>query len=441
MGTGKRIRDIEFMDDLDAIRVMQPNRAAVAFLYTVLLLVVTSFVWATFSRIDEITRGAGEVVPSQNAQIVQSLEGGILQELMVKQGDRVQKGQALMRLSDVAFASEERGTEAKLISLQARKARLEAEAAGTDLALPEDIKAKLPKIAENEENLYLSRKEEYQNALTMLDNKIDSINAQISEVEAQISSGGQSIGLLQKELGITSRMVAQKAVPQIEELRLQRELSDAQGNIKAARERKSSLASDLAAAQKQKKDQADKFRTQALGELNTTETDLASLKESLTTTRDRVDRTEIRSPVDGIVNNLALTTIGGVVEPAMRLAEIIPVDDDLKINARVSPNDIAFLSIGQPVRVKVTAYDSTRYGHLDGELIRIGANSIPQKDGSVLFEIEVRTKKNHLGGDDHPLPIMPGMVTEVDVITGQKSILEYFMKPFLRLKDRAFQER
>jgi adhesin transport system membrane fusion protein len=230
-------------------------------------------------------------------------------------------------------------------------------------------------------NLYLSRKEEYQNALTMLDNKIESISAQISEVGTQIASGGQSAGLLQKELDITSRMVAQKAVPQIEEIRLRRELSEAQGAVKAARDRRTALESDLAAAQKQKKDQADKFRSQALGELNNTETELAALSESLKSIGDRVDRTEIRSPVDGIVNNIALTTIGGVVEPAMRLAEIVPVDDDLKINARVSPNDIAFLSVGQPVRVKVTAYDSTRYGYLDGELTRIGANSIPQQDG------------------------------------------------------------
>ncbi|HNQ91885.1 MAG TPA: HlyD family type I secretion periplasmic adaptor subunit [Alphaproteobacteria bacterium] len=437
----KFARDTEFMDDLDAMRYTKLNRASVAFLYAVLAFVATVTVWSAFAQVDEITRGSGEVVPSQNAQIVQSLEGGILQELLVRQGDHVKKGQVLMRLSDIAFASEERGTEAKLISLQTRKARLEAEANNTDLVIPDDIKTKMPKIAENEQNLFVSRKAEYKNALDMLDSKIDSINAQISEVDAQISSGSQSIGLLQKELGITSRMVAQKAVPQIEEIRLQRQLSDAQGAVKAARERKSSLASDLSAAQQQKKDQADKFRSQALGELNDTETQLSALKESLKTIGDRVDRTEIKSPVDGIVNNLSLTTIGGVVEPAMRLAEIVPVDDDLKIIARVSPNDIAFLKIGQPARVKITAYDSTRYGYLDGELTRIGANSIPQKDGSVLFEIEVHTHKNFLGAEDHPLPIMPGMVSEVDVITGQRSILEYFMKPLLRLKDRAFQER
>ena len=437
----KTLPDTAFMDDLDAMKVLTPSRAANLLLYSICALVVLFFVWASLSKVDEISRGMGQVVPSIDAQIVQSLDGGILQELLVKEGDLVKKDQVLMRLRDIGAGSEERGTTAKLANLRARKARLEAEANGTPFVIPDEIKTTAPKIAATELQLYQSRQEEYQNALNMIGNKIESVSAQIQELNSQISRDGQNIGLIQKELAITQRMVAQKAAPQIEEIRLQRELNDAQGSLRGAKERKAGLEAELSSAQKEKKDQADKFRSQALGELNNTETELTGLSENLKTVGDKVNRAEIKSPVDGVVNNLAITTVGGVLEPAMRVAEIIPVGDDLKITAKVTPNDIAFLKVGQKARVRVTAYDLQRYGYLPGELVRVGANSTQGEDDKVFFEIEVRTTQNYLGTADHPLPITAGMVAEVDVITGRKSILEYLLRPVLRLKDRALTER
>lgn len=433
--------DVAFMDDLDAISFASPRQASLVFLNTVCGLVVLFFIWAFFAHVDEITRGSGEVVPSRHSQIVQSLEGGILQDLLVKEGDLVKKDQILMRLKNVAFASEEKGAEAKLYSLSLRKARLEAEAKGTDFVIPDEMKAKSDSLAENERNLFLSRQEEYQNALNMIENKIEGVSAQIEETKSQIARDSQNISLIQKELAITSKMVAQKAAPQIEEIRLRRELNDANGSLRGAQDKKSGLESDLNAAKKQKEDQEDKFRSQALGELNEVETELSGLLESLKGMGDRVDRAEIRSPVEGVVNNIAIRTVGGVVEPAMKLAEIVPVGDELKVQARVLPSDIAFLKVGQKARVKLTAYDSSRYGYLDGEVSRVGASSVNGPKGDVFFEIEVRTHKSYLGSAEHPLPITSGMVAEVNIITGKKSILEYLMRPFLRLKDRAFTER
>lgn len=282
--------DAAFMDDLDAISFSSPRQASLVFLNTVCGLVVLFFIWAFFAHVDEITRGGGEVVPSRHSQIVQSLEGGILQELLVKEGDLVKKDQVLMRLKNVVFASEEKGAEAKLYSLTLRKARLEAEAKGTDFVVPDEMKAKSGNIAENEKNLFLSRQEEYQNALNMIENKIEGVSAQIEETKSQIARDGQNISLIQKELVITSKMVAQKAAPQIEEIRLRRELNDADGSLRAAQDKKSGLESDLSAAKKQKEDQEDKFRSQALGELNDVETELAGLQESLKGMGDRVDR-------------------------------------------------------------------------------------------------------------------------------------------------------
>ena len=433
--------DVPYMDDLDAVQVMTPSRASELLLFFSAGFVVFCLVWASFSRVDEVTRGSGQVVPTIESQVIQSLEGGIVQELLAHDGDAVKKGQVLIRLRDIAVTSEARGAEARSLGLKARKARLEAEASGVDLTLPEDVKTKAPTIAANEMALYQSRQKELENALSILDEKIKRSSSDLDELRAQISRDSQNIGLLQQELTITSKMVAQNAVPKIEEIRLRRELSTAQGSLNAGRERQSGLEAELSSAKKQMEDQRDKFRSQALGELNQVETDIAGLSEAIKTIDDRVDRAEIRSPVDGIVNNMAVSTIGGIVEPAMKIAEIVPVGEDLKITARVTPDQIAFLKTGQPARVKITAYDSQRYGFLTGKLTRVGASSVSDPEGKIFFEIDVRTDKGHLGTDDHPLPITPGMVAEVDVITGKRTILQALMRPVLRLKDRALTER
>lgn len=433
--------DLDFMAEIDAARRMKASRPSNVLLASVAALIVLFFLWAGFFEIDEMSRGQGQVVPSQDIQVVQSLEGGILQELLAAEGDMVKKDQVLLRISDVAFASEERGSEAKSRGLRAKKARLTAEANGADFVMPEDIAKDSPAIAANEMALYKSRQEELQNAFGILKDKIEKAQAGLAEAAAQISSLSSSQGLLQKELAIAEKMVAQHASPEVEAIRLRREINDVGGQIKATKERRTGLEAELRQAQKEHDDQEDKFRSQALGELNEVETDLASLEESLKSIGDRVSRAELRSPVDGIVNKIAVKTIGGVIEPAQRLVEIVPVGDDLKIVARVSPQDVAFIAPGQEVNVKITAYDPSRYGGLKGKLVRIGANSVTDRDGNAFFEVEVRTDKTYLGTAEKPLPITPGMVATVEVITGRRTILEYLAKPILRARDWALTER
>ncbi len=440
-GDADRRDDADFMDELEAAARLRPSFASNVLLFSVVALVFFFVLWASLSKIEEITHGSGQVVPSQEIQVVQSLEGGILGELLVSEGDRVEKGQILMRISDVNFASEERGTEARVSSLSIKRARLQAESKGETFTVPADIAGKTPDIAANETALYKSRQEELGNAIKMLQNKRDSVQAQIAETKAQIKRFTDSRALQEQELEITRKMVAQQAVPKIEEIRLQRGLSDTNGQIKSNQEKLPGLEADLASAVNQIKDQNDKFRSQALGELSEVETDLAQLQEGLKAIGDKVYRAELRAPVDGIVNNITLKTIGGVIEPAHKLIEIVPVDDQLKIVARVLPSDIAFLKIGQEISVKISAYDPQRYGSLKGRLMRIGANSVTDREGHAFFEIEVRTDRNYLGTDEHKLPISPGMVAETEIITGKRTIMEYLMKPVLRLKDRALRER
>lgn len=433
--------DTEFMDELEAATRLRPTKTSRLMLMSVTALVGIMVVWAATSKIDEMTHGEGQVVPSTEIQMVQSLEGGVLQEILVREGEVVTKGQPLLKISDVAFASEERGSEVRRESLIAKKARLDAEANGTAFKLPGDIVQKNPQIARGEEDLYKSRQTELENAKSILNNRIERAQSQLAEVGAKISRLSQSKKLVQEELTITSKMVEQRAVPKLDEIRLSRELNDISGQINEAAQERSGLEAELRSARKEREDQDSKFRSQALGELNDVETQLSQLKESLTAIGDRVDRSELRSPVDGVVNKMMLKTIGGVVEPAMRLVEIVPMDDELKIVARVAPSEVAFLRPGQKVKVKISAYDPQRYGSLDGELSRIGANSVTDSKGNIFFEIEVHTEQNHLGTKENPLPITPGMVAQTEIITGERSILEYLMKPVIRAKDKALTER
>ena len=433
--------DTEFMEELEAAVRSRPSVMSNSLLISVTALVLFFFIWASNAQIEELTRGSGQVVPSQEIQVVQSLEGGILAEILVDEGDIVEKDQILMRIDDVAFASEERGTEAQFLALQAKRSRLQAEAAGNEFAIADDVAEKMPEVSANEEALYQSRQQELNNAKSILDSRISKAKAELEEVKAKITRLKSTRGSLYEELKITKEMVRQRAAPKLEEIRITSEINDVSGQIKESEQRVVALQAELDATEKEREDQEDKFRSQALGELSKVETEITQLKQSLAAIGDRVFRAELRSPVKGIVNKISLKTIGGVVEPAMRLVEIVPLDDTLKIMARVPPQDIAFLHPGQDVNVKITAYDPQKFGSLKGSLVRIGANSVTDRDGNVFFEVEVRTQKNYMGEETNPLPITPGMVSEVEVITGKRTVLEYLSKPILRARDRALTER
>jgi len=434
-------KDTGFMSELQAAVRTGPSGAAMAMFFTVIGVVVFVIAWANFAQVEQLTRAQGQVVPSQEIKYIQSLEGGIVQDLLVKQGQQVEAGQILLRLSDVQASSEERGTLARSLGLRAQKTRLEAESQGSQLVFPSDIIEKAENIAKNEEALYNSRQQELKNAYQILDDRIAKANADLSEVSAQMNRFYQNRKSLNQELSITREMVRKRAIPKLEEIRLNRELTDINGQINALAQSKKSLQAELKVAKTERTSQEDTFRSQALAELNTVLTDIKSLEEQLVSIGDQVSRAEITSPVVGIVNKISVNTIGGVVEPAQRLMEIVPIDDELKITAKVKPNDIGFLRAGQTAKVKVSAYDPQIYGSLNGELIRISANASPDEEGQVFFEIDVKTEKNQLGDENNPLPITPGMQADIDIITGKRTIMEYLLKPIFRARQRVFTER
>ncbi|TVQ83635.1 MAG: HlyD family type I secretion periplasmic adaptor subunit [Micavibrio sp.] len=432
--------ELGYFSEMEEAARLKPHWTSTVLMLTIVAFVLWMIGWAAVAEVDERVRGLGRVMPSSDVQTVQSLEGGILSALLVQEGERVERGQVLMRIDDILFASEGRGIEAQLMSLQIRKARLEAEAEGRDFVLDEELRERMTLIAENEEKLYVSRKEELETALQIIAHEEAESRANLEEVRASINKLSQSRDSLRQELTIAEGLVARRAMPEIEKLRLERQYNETRGNLATAVQAREGLTARLNAVLQRREERLSAFRSQVLGELGETETRIAAISETLRSAEDRISRTELRAPVDGIVKRIALKTVGGVVEPAQRLIEIVPVEDELMIRSRVRPEDIAFLTPGQRVRVSITAYDAQIYGSLWGVLERIGADAVRESDGTMYFEIDVRTESNNLGTDDQPLYISPGMVAETEVITGKRTILSYLLKPVRRMADRAFTE-
>ena len=433
--------DIEFMSELKAAGSLKPSKASQIFLWTVVAFFAWLIIWASFSKIDERVRGVGQVMPSSAVQVVQSLEGGILSEILVNEGDIVKKNQVLIRIDDVQFAAQGRGIESQIVSLKAKKARLIAESSGEKFVVDTKIANKYSDIIANEEKLYNSRQKELGTALSIVEDEVKQAESNLIELKNRIESLTKSKSLLAKELKIAAKMVEQKAMPEIEKLKAERSYNDTEGALESARQSLHSFQAKLRVVKNKKEEKLGAFKSHALGELNEVETKIAAIKESLTSVRDKVDRAELRSPVEGIVQKVYLRTIGGVVKPAQKLMEIVPLADDLMIKAKIAPADVAFLKPGQHVKVKITAYDPQLYGSINGTLERIGANTVEDAQGNVFFEIDVRTDKNYLGTKEAPLRIFSGMISQVEVITGKRTVMTYLLKPVLRMKDRAFSEK
>lgn len=430
-----------FLPELEAARRLKPARGAVLLLLSIGLLFAFLITYAAVTKIDERTRGQGQVMPSSDVQVVQSLEGGVITDILVREGDVVEQGQILMRIDDVMFSAEEGGLEARMQGLQITRERLLAESRGQQPEFSDKLKDIAPERVENEMALYESRQEELENALDRIEAEKNEAISNIAEIDASISKYSQTRALVSQELEIAKKLVAQKAMPQIEQIRLERQYAEASGDLATARKARTSMQAKLSGIEKKREEKLSSFKSDALGQLNEIETQLRTYEQSMRSAEDRVARTELKAPVDGVVQSLSLKTVGGVVEPAQRLIEIVPLEDDLLIRARVKPSDVAFLKYGQDVRVSITAYDSMIYGQLDGTLERISADTVEDKNGERFFEIDVRTDKNYLGSEDAPLRITTGMEADVQIITGRRTILTYILKPILRARQNALAER
>jgi adhesin transport system membrane fusion protein len=433
--------DKAFMSELKAASTARPPIATTLFMGALALLVATFCVWATYAHIDEVAVGTGKIIPSSQVQMIQNLEGGILTELLVKDGETVEQGQILLRVDATGFESELRQNRAKALALEGQIARLVAESEGTPLAFPPRVVSERPDIVERETALYRSRLSELEAALQGLEQQVEQRRQEINNLRSRDQSMSKNLGLVQQELSMSQELAAKGYRSKLEVLKLEQKFTDIDGQVKSTRIAIPQAQAALSEAERKLEERRLSHKSQALGDLAHQKGELTALYEGLRAQEDRVTRRDVRSPVHGVVKQLKVHTIGGVIQPGADLVEIVPVDDQLLVEARVSPSDIAFIRPGQKATVKLTAYDYSIYGGLPAELEHISADSLTTDRGEPYYLIRVRTKQNYLGTDDKKMAVMPGMVAAVDIVTGDKTVFQYIMKPLLKTTQRALRER
>lgn len=370
-------------------------------LLTIMGLLAVSFYWASQANIDEVTKGQGKVIPSKSIQTVQNLEGGIVAEIFVREGERVETGDVLIRIDDTLSSSSYRENLAKYEALQAQLVRLQAESQElTELDFPEELVEKRPDLTARETNLFEKRQ---------------------TEREEQCEILLRSLQLASEELTMTIPLVQKGVLSRVEQLRLEREVIEIEGELKAV---------------------TGGFEQDAMEQFNQTKAEYESLAEVVQGREDRVNRTLVRAPAAGTVNKIYMSTIGGVIQPGEPIADIVPDDETLLVEAKIQPSDIAFLRPGQEAVLKFSAYDFAIYGGLEGRVENISADTIEDEiDKQHYYMIKVRNAEGRLIKDGEEYPIIPGMVVEVDVITGQRTVLQYLFKPFHRMRFNALRER
>lgn len=347
----------------------------------------------------------------------------------------------LLRLDDTRFASNVGETEADRLALLLRVERLSAEVESRELLVSDEVREKAPGQADNEIQLFQSRKQQLLDEVAGLEEQLTQRRQELREFASKQSQFSNSLNLLRQEIRMSEPLVAEGAISQVEVLRLKRAEVEARGQLEATTLAIPRAEAAIKEVERKVDETRGRFRSEALTQLNEARTELSKIQSTGRALEDRVNRTLVTSPVRGIVKQLLVNTIGGVIQPGSDLVEIVPLDENLLIEARIRPQDIAFLHPGQEAIVKFTAYDFTIYGGLKAELEQIGADTVTDDDGNSFYEIKLRTNKSHLGTEEHPLLIIPGMVASVDIITGKKSVLSYLLKPIIRARSEALRER
>lgn len=435
--------DFDYASEVQAALHQGASMRNHIFLFTILAMVAAGVFWADRAMVDEVTRGTGKVIPSTQLQVVQSLEGGIIKELLVREGDMVTQGQILLRIDDTGLSSSLGELRAQQRTLAAQIHRLQAEVDGADAVIfPPELVSEAPDLAAAERRLFEARREALESQLAIVRQQASQREQELTELKRQEVQYRSSLDLARQEMNIMAPLARSGVVPQTEMLQLRRQTNDLTGQLEATQLAIPRAESAIREAQDRIEEQSLTFRSEAVRELNQRRAEAAVIDETLRAARDRVVRTDVRSPVDGIINKINVTTVGGVTQSGQELMEIVPLDDTLLIEAEIRPSDVAFLSAGQEATVKLTAYDFSIYGGLTGIVSRISADtSINEQTGDSFYRIIVQTEDTILGNADAPLPIIPGMVASVDILTGEKSILDYLLKPLVKARDEALRER
>lgn len=429
----------DWASDADWARMQQDPIRARAFLYTFALAVAALITWAYFASIDEVTRGTGRVIPSSQLQKVQSFDGGVVQEILVREGQLVEAGEVLMRIDPTRFVATFRENRAQALTLKARAERLRALITDTPFDPDEDLRVEAPHIVAQEREVYESRREELREQESILRDRIRQREEELNEAKARRDTAQREANMAGQELNLTRPLLQSGAVSEVDILRLEREVSRATGERNQAASAVARLEAAVEESRTQLREVGIERRSDWRNDLAQTLGDLNALDESSAGLEDRVRLAEVRSPVAGVVQRLAINTIGGVAQAGQEVVDIIPSDDQLLVEARIAPQDIAFLRPGQPATIKLTAYDFAIYGGLQAELDHISADTITDDEGNTFYLVRVRT----VDGEElaNELSVIPGMTAQVDVMTGKRTVMQYLLKPVLRAWSDSMGER
>lgn len=452
-------KDLEMADDVYGAMLTEVPSLHRLIIWSMAGLLVSFIVWAYFSALDQVTSGEGKVIPSSQVQIIQSLDGGVLQQWFVQEGMPVTKDQPIARIDDTRFRSDFAEQKQEVDNLRSNIIRLRAELSSILVGnsddwkrqidinknvpvYPEDLQLSAELMVTEQQEEYSGRLDNLINQLAIQGQQIQQREQEITELESKIKTLDISLNLAKKELALTRPLAEKAIVSKIELYKLERSVNDLKGELDGVRLLTPQLKSALEEAILNRRETVLAYRSEVRAKLNELQNKLSRINESQISAQDRVTKALIVSPVVGTVKTIHINTLGGVVKPGQTIAEIVPTEDRLMVEAKIKPRDIGFIYPGLPAVVKITAYDFARYGGLTGTVEHISADTTQDEEGNSFYVIRVRTDASSIKNkNQEEMPIIPGMLTNVDVITGKRTILEYILNPLLRANEAALRER
>ncbi len=432
--------DIAYMQSLSAAVVQRSPRYLLMMIGVMLLVVFSAIVWMGWAEIDVVVRAQGKVIPARQVQVIQSLEGGIVSEILVREGDQVEIDQPLIKISDVAFSSSFEENRLSYYELRAKSVRLKAEAHNTEFETDEDLEKLAPALLQAEKSLHGSNKQQLFETLSIYEEQVNQQQTALQETQSKQRQLTKSLELLRQELKIKEPLVKRRIISEVEFLQVQQREAEVEGELEGVSISIPRLRSAIEESRGKLQQAELEFRNKAKRELNEVQAEISRIAEAQTALEDRVSRTTLRSPVKGTVQRLYSNTIGGVVSPGSQIMDIVPREDALLIEAQVRPADIAYIGVGQEARLKFTAYDFAIYGSVSGQVTFVSADTVTDEEGISHYVARIQPDKPYLGHETKPMPIKVGMSSEADIITDKKTILEYLLKPVRRGLEKAMRE-
>ena len=410
-------------------------------IFIIISLLVILIVWANATELDNVTRGQGKVVSSLQNQLVQSSETGVLKAKYVKEGERVSKGQLLFEIDPIEAKTAYEQAQQRLASLKIQELRLFAEIEQKDVIFPEDLVSLAPSVVNTEKALFAARRADLLSRMAILQQKLNQRNQQLDEIDVVVNTADDTLGLVQSQLAIMEPLVEAGLSPETELLALKRQATDFKGKRQGALASINRIASSINEVEEEMLSLKQNYATKSQQELSQIISQIAEIESRVPALKDRVSRTRVKSPLDGIVNRLNFNNTGGFVQPGDVILEIVPTGDKLIVEGKIDPKDIAYIRPGQKVKISLTAYDAARYGSIDGQVLKVSADaSADNQNGLSFYTVDVSMETQLFEDDGSPVEILPGMVASLDVLAGKRTVLEYFWRPMAKVKERAFRD-